>query len=299
LPRGGNTLYHQGVAVRKGNVKKSPAKTASGGRRGKKPSGKSWAVLFWLVFVIVLFGFYIFNRGAIGRSLEIIKTEFAARKIGEEKPAGPVPDLVRVAPEDAQPSARPTPPATPAASSPPPAPTAASPPATSPVSSAPSASTPPPAAVSQPAPNAVSPAVRPPEQQERALYFIQVDRDGSILRIKVNRGFPPSDSPMTDMIQALIAGPNAAEKQRGLISLVPPNTRILSAAVRGSTAHISFSEDFLYNTYGAEGYAGQIRQIVYTATEFANVNDVQILIEGRMVDYLGAGIWIGGPLRRE
>ena len=104
---------------------------------------------------------------------------------------------------------------------------------------------------------------------------------------------------MTDVIRALIAGPNTEEKQKGLISLVPPETKILSATVTGNTAHINFSEDFLYNTYGADGYAGQVRQIVFTATEFSNVRDVQITIEGRRVDYLGGGIWIGGPLRRD
>ena len=104
---------------------------------------------------------------------------------------------------------------------------------------------------------------------------------------------------MTDVIQALIAGPNGDEKQKGLISLIPPSTRILSATVRGSTAYINFSEDFQYNTYGVEGYAGQLRQIVFTATEFSNVKDVQILIEGRRLDYLGEGIWIGSPLTRE
>lgn len=104
---------------------------------------------------------------------------------------------------------------------------------------------------------------------------------------------------MTDVIEALIAGPAADEKSKGIISLIPPNTRILSATVRGNTAYISFSEDFQYNTYGVEGYAGQLRQIVFTATEFSNVRDVQILIEGRRVDYLGEGVWIGSPVNRD
>ena len=104
---------------------------------------------------------------------------------------------------------------------------------------------------------------------------------------------------MTDVLQALIAGPNENERQRGLISLIPPGTKILSASIRGNTAYISFSEEFQYNTYGVEGYAGQLRQIVFTATEFPNVRDVQILIEGRRIDYLGEGIWIGSPLNRE
>jgi spore germination protein GerM len=72
----------------------------------------------------------------------------------------------------------------------------------------------------------------------------------------------------------------------------------LGAAIQGNTAYINFSEDFLFNTYGIEGYAGQIRQVVWTATEFASVKDVQILVEGKRVDYLGEGIWIGSPLDR-
>jgi len=126
-----------------------------------------------------------------------------------------------------------------------------------------------------------------------------VDRGGSILRVKVNRRLPVSDSPMTDVIQALITGPNGDETGKGLISLIPPATRILYATVRGDTAYINFSEDFQYNTYGVEGYAGQLRQIVFTATEFPNVRYVQILVEGRRLDYLGEGIWIGSPINRD
>lgn len=84
-----------------------------------------------------------------------------------------------------------------------------------------------------------------------------------------------------------------------MVSLIPSGTRILSATVRGNTAYINFSEDFQYNTYGVEGYAAQLKQIVWTATEFPNVENVQILIEGRRVDYLGEGIWIGSPLNRD
>ena len=115
----------------------------------------------------------------------------------------------------------------------------------------------------------------------------------------MNRRIPVSDSPMTDALQALITGPNNEEKSKGLISLIPSNTRILSATVRGDTAYISFSEDFQYNTYGVEGYAAQLKQIVFTATEFPNIKSVQILIEGRRLDYLGEGIWIGSPLSRD
>jgi spore germination protein GerM len=74
---------------------------------------------------------------------------------------------------------------------------------------------------------------------------------------------------------------------------------MLSAAVRDSTAYISFNDDFQFNTYGVEGYIAQLRQLVFTVTEFPNVRDVQILIEGRRIDFMGEGIWIGSPLSRD
>jgi spore germination protein GerM len=104
---------------------------------------------------------------------------------------------------------------------------------------------------------------------------------------------------MLDSFQALLTGPTAEEQRRGFFSLIPEGTRILSATVRGNTAYINFSEDFQYNTYGVEGYAAQLRQVVWTATEFPNVKDVQILIEGRRLDYLGESVWVGSPLGRD
>jgi hypothetical protein len=131
------------------------------------------------------------------------------------------------------------------------------------------------------------------------LYFIRVDDDGAISRREVKRTVNASDSPMSDALDALMAGPNADELGRGYISLIPSEARLLSAQVRGSTAYLNFSEAFMYNRYGIEGYAGQLKQIVYTATSFSTVKDVQILIDGQKRDYLGGdGVYIGKPLSR-
>ena len=138
----------------------------------------------------------------------------------------------------------------------------------------------------------------PTETRERHIYFTMVERDGQILPSRVSRTLEVSDSPMQDALNALLAGPSAEEINSGLRNLIPQNTRILSAFIRGSTAYINFSEDFQFNTYGVEGHAAQVRQIVWTATEFPTVRDVQILIEGRRVDFLGEGIWIGSPIDR-
>jgi spore germination protein GerM len=148
-------------------------------------------------------------------------------------------------------------------------------------------------------PQPVKPSAAQTASRDRTLYFTQIDSDGAILRVKTIRSLAVSDSPMVDALGALISGPDAEEKRRGMVSLIPQGARILNATVRGSTAYISFSEEFQYNTYGVEGYAAALKQLVWTATEFPNVRDVQILIEGRRVDYLGEGIWIGSPVSRE
>jgi spore germination protein GerM len=143
------------------------------------------------------------------------------------------------------------------------------------------------------------PDTPPVQTRDRVVYFTQVNNDGQILQSRVTRRLPVTQSPMLDALNVILAGPSAEELNRGILNLIPQNTRILSAAIRGTTAYVNFSEDFLFNTFGVEGYIAQLRQIVWTVTEFSNVNDVQILIEGRRMDYLGEGIWIGSPISRQ
>ncbi|PKL06165.1 MAG: hypothetical protein CVV53_05740 [Spirochaetae bacterium HGW-Spirochaetae-9] len=140
-----------------------------------------------------------------------------------------------------------------------------------------------------------------PEIQTRqaSLFFVKIDEDGVISRREVKRNVPSSDSPLTDAINALIAGPSEGEIRSGLVSLIPRGTKVLSITVRGSTAIIDLSDAFNYNRYGIEGYSAQLRQIVYTATSFPSVQDVQFLVEGKQKDYLGGeGVYIGKPLSR-
>jgi spore germination protein GerM/preprotein translocase subunit SecG len=133
----------------------------------------------------------------------------------------------------------------------------------------------------------------------RFLYFIQLDAEGTILRSKVSRSLPGSDSPLGDVLEALLAGPSQEEQDQGLISLIPGGTKLLSVIIRLETAYINLSEDFLYTPYGSEGYTAQLQQLIWTITEFPTIRDVQLLIEGRKLDYLGDITWIGSPLGRD
>jgi hypothetical protein len=275
----------------------------SGRKPGKSKNSRALpaAVLFWLVFFIAVTGVFLVNRETIARNFDIftqrlnLSPEAASEDEAVEPEAAPEGEAVAVRPIVTPPAESPAPPVPePPVKEPEAGKTDVPPPVEPPEKqTAPQAA---PAARPSPAPQTVP---RPVETQERNLYFTQVGADGAIIRSRVSRKIALSDSPMLDSLQVLLAGPSADEKRRGMMSLIPPNTRILSATVRGSTAYISFSEDFQYNTYGVEGYAAQLNQIVWTVTEFPNVKDVQILIEGRRVDYLGEGIWIGSPINRE
>jgi spore germination protein GerM len=140
---------------------------------------------------------------------------------------------------------------------------------------------------------------KPAETRDRSIYFMQEGQGGAdLLLIKVTRKLAVSNSPLIDSINALLVGPTAEEKRRGLISFVPSNTRLLSARVSGNTVYLNFNEEFRYNTLGREGGSAQLKQIVWTATEFPNVNNVQIQIEGHTVDFLMEGIMIRNPIGR-
>ncbi|GHV90972.1 hypothetical protein AGMMS50268_14750 [Spirochaetia bacterium] len=308
------------VAIRKTNNPKN----GRGSKKGKKPIG----VIFWLAFFILITGLFLYNRDRIRQTLEdtqlltrlSLPFSGSGKSSDPELPAKPPEEKIPTVIETPKPSApvvtRTT--ETPKPAAPVPEAPARTPvkPADKPSAAAPSdkpaVSTPavsPAPAVGQPAaPAPTSPATQPAASgnsrpaaadRERTLYFSQVDSAGTVLRTRVTRKIPVSDSPMVDSLQALLEGPGAEEQRRGMVSFIPRGARILNATVRGSTAYISFSEEFQFNTKGVDGYAAQLRQIVWTATEFPNVKDVQILIEGNRVDYLGEGIWIGSPLSRE
>ncbi|MDR2181815.1 MAG: GerMN domain-containing protein [Treponema sp.] len=246
----------------------------------RKKSGAGGWLLFWLTFIIGITLLFMFNLERIKATLEetgvldrllqrepalvehVENTEDAPADGTEGGPAAvPVPDTVQS----------------------------------------------PPAITQTGPPDTADPAEKPPAQPaagqkkpvERNVYLLRVDNAGTILQTKVKRSLPASDSPLRDAIEVLIRGPGADESKNGLISLIPGGTRLLGATVRGTTAYLNFNEEFLFNEAGVEGYAGQRRQVVLTATEFANVKDVQILIDGKRQDYLGEGIWIGSPISKD
>ncbi|MEN6399328.1 MAG: GerMN domain-containing protein [Rectinema sp.] len=156
-----------------------------------------------------------------------------------------------------------------------------------------------PTGATSPAQQGTQPPVQTQETRSVSLFFMKIEDDGTISSHEVKRTIAASDAPLNDAIKTLIAGPNEAEIRNKLVSLIPKGTVLRGVNMRGSTALIDLSDAFMYNKYGIEGYTAQLKQIVYTATAFPSVHDVQILIEGKTRDYLGGeGVYIGKPLSR-
>ncbi len=148
----------------------------------------------------------------------------------------------------------------------------------------------------------IKPKIQEPDFNFRdtKLYFISVSSDGGdISMINITRKIKYTDSPLTATLDALLAGLTTSEINSGYISLIPDDTRISGIRISDGTAYINFNENFLFNSFGREGYIGQLKQVVYTATEYSTVKRVQFLIEGKVQKYLGSeGIFIGNPLSR-
>lgn len=136
-----------------------------------------------------------------------------------------------------------------------------------------------------------------PEKRNTKIYLVKIETDGKLVRKSVLRELVKTQSPLTDTIQSLLAGPTKEELKKGFRSFIPPDTKLLSIEVKNNIAEINLSEDFQFNRYGIEAYQAQLSQIVFTACEYPTVDSVQFLIQGQKKEYLGAeGIWIGSPL---
>lgn len=150
-----------------------------------------------------------------------------------------------------------------------------------------------------PAQQDASPQPTVPSARQRRLFFAAVSDAGDIAVTGVMRTVDETTSPLTETLKTLFAGPDASEANQGLITMIPPAATLNRVYVSERIAYIDVSESFRFNPLGREGLDAQLRQIVFSATEFPGVEMVQILIDGKRVDFLGPeGTYIGAPIGR-
>jgi len=134
--------------------------------------------------------------------------------------------------------------------------------------------------------------------RDSALYFVFISDNGDIKLNKITRKVEVADSPLQSVISVLLQGLSDEELNQGNLSLIPDGTKLRNISVSNGVATMDFSEEFMFNTFGNEGMLTQLRQVVYTATEFPTVKSVQFLIEGKRQEFIAEGIYVGAPMAR-
>ncbi len=134
-----------------------------------------------------------------------------------------------------------------------------------------------------------------------AIYFVRIHDDGSFSLVKRARSIEKTQAVLTKTLEQLLQGTTEEEERTGLVHFIPTSSVVKSLSVKEGVAYINMSEAFQFNPFGQAALEAQIYQLVYTSTEFASINKVQVLIEGQKVAYLSGegGTFLGRPLSRQ
>jgi spore germination protein GerM len=103
-----------------------------------------------------------------------------------------------------------------------------------------------------------------------------------------------SETP-TELMQALLAGPNQTEQSNQFRTAIPMGTQLIEARRQGFVLRVDLSDDVL--ELSGEVLITAIAQIVFTASELDGVRGVTILIAGADQQWpVGSGKLTGEPL---
>ena len=100
-------------------------------------------------------------------------------------------------------------------------------------------------------------------------------------------------------LEALLAGPTAAEKAGGLVTMVPAGTKLRGVTLSGHVAIVDFNAAFASGG-GSLSMTDRLAQVVYTATQFPGVTSVTLKLDGKTIKVLGGeGIMVDHPRTRK
>lgn len=139
------------------------------------------------------------------------------------------------------------------------------------------------------------------KQPEDTIATVLYYKDYDNLLVPVMRYIPKGDLGVAKAaVKGIIYSPELMEdlKPTGLLPTLPQGTKINGAVIKeDGLAIIDFSQEFL-NFDTKEGEALGVKALVYTLTEFPNINAVEIRVDGKTIDEMPYGTKIGGPLKR-
>jgi hypothetical protein len=156
-------------------------------------------------------------------------------------------------------------------------------PAASPAASVPPSPTP--SAASPSASPAISPSASPDARTVVSAYFLRGQFVGT-----THRSVVATSAPAEAALRELLIGPTAEERAAGLHTQIPAGTRLLGLTIRNGMATVDLSGEFAAGVDPRED-RGRLAQVVYTLTQFPNVNGVRFRIDGVPLIFLnGEGV---------
>jgi germination protein M len=99
-------------------------------------------------------------------------------------------------------------------------------------------------------------------------------------------------------VEALIAGPSAAERAAGILTSLPEGTELLGLSIAAGIATVNLSRTFEAGG-GSLSMFNRLAQLTYTLTQFPTVRGVNLEMDGRPVRvFSGEGIILDRPMTR-
>lgn len=132
----------------------------------------------------------------------------------------------------------------------------------------------------------------PSDDNEVILYFSDYQAQHAVPELRRVRRV--GDEPLArTVVRELIAGPEDPHLLRAL----PADTSIISVEIVDDIVYVNLSEH-MQQIYGSAGEMMAVGSLVYSLTELADVQRVQILIEGKKTETLGGHVYVQEPLDR-
>ena len=141
-------------------------------------------------------------------------------------------------------------------------------------------------------------AIHETEHSVRIWFLRFNEKTEKVSLVSVKRKFKGDDR-IEGALKKLLEGPTAQESKQDYLTALPQNLKLRGVKVQNKIAELDFTSAL---GEGANGtiLMNRLDQIVYTATQFEDVNGVVIAINGKRQSMLGSdGLSIQGPLTRK
>lgn len=140
--------------------------------------------------------------------------------------------------------------------------------------------------------------LRPQETRVSVFFVGTADGAGTMAPVQRTVRGRRAQEVLRGAFEALLAGPTAEERARGLSTEIPAGTRLRALSVREGVVTVDLSEA-VGSGGGSTSMQGRLWQIVYTGTQHPAARQVRLIVEGEERQSLGGeGLMIDRPIAR-